>query len=245
VWTFHVRPGFGFSPPSHERVDPGTFAATLERSTSPALTRSEAAQALSDIEGMSAYRRGLTSHISGVQASGNTLTIRLLHPVPDLDVRLAAPWFCAVPKDTPAIPTGLQAPIPSGGPYYVAAFGHGAFMVLLHNPNYPRPQRSRYSAFVYRFDVEERRALDLLRHGRIDYAAFYRDSASPSLASPLGATGDALGIRFRMSIRPEVTSERPGSRIAEFFGPRLGCRSYSPLYAGVDLKRLCPVGPGR
>jgi streptogramin lyase len=173
VWTFRVHPGFRFSPPSGERVDAGTFAATIERSTSPALRRSAAAKALADVEGMSAYRRGLTSHVAGVQARGATLTIRLQHPVADLDARLALPWFCAVPKDTPAIPTGLQAPIPSAGPYYVAAGSGSAWSVLRRNPYYPQPDLNGFSAFVYHFDVEQRQALDMLRRGRADYVALY------------------------------------------------------------------------
>jgi hypothetical protein len=231
VWTFRVRPGFAFSPPSHERVDAGTFAATIERSTSPALTRSAAAKALADVEGMSAYRRGLTSHLAGVRARGASLTIHLRRPVADLDARLAAPWFCAVPKGTPASPTGLQAPIPSAGPYYVAAGSGTSWMVLRRNPRFPHPDGDRFSAFVYRFDVEERQALDMLRHGQADYVAFYSTSVSSRLPGQLGAAGDALGIRLRHR-----------SRTTEFLGHRVGCPSYSPLYAGVELKRLCPVG---
>ena len=244
VWTFRVRPGFAFSPPSGERVDARTFAATIERSTAPAFRHSEAAKALADVIGMSAYRRGLTRHVQGLRADGARLTIRLERPVADLDARLAAPYFCAVPKDTPAIPTGVQGPIPSAGPYYVAGGSGGAFAVLRRNPNYPRPGRDRFGAFVYDLNIDERRALDLIRHGRADYAAIYRYDPRSALIGQLGATADALGIRFRLSPRPGANRGQPRSRIAELFGPGLGCRSYGPLYAGVELKRLCPVGAG-
>jgi DNA-binding SARP family transcriptional activator/streptogramin lyase len=244
VWTFQVHPGFAFSPPSGERVDAETFAATVERSTAPVFSHSAAARALADVVGMDVYRRGLTRHVAGLQAHGARLTIRLERPVADLDARLAAPYFCAVPKDTPAVPTGLQGPIPSAGPYYVAGGSGGAFLVLRRNPNYPRHDRDRFSAFIYEFNIDERRALGMIRHGRADYTAFYDHDAS-RFAAQLGASGDALGISFRLSPRPGATHGRPGSRIAEFFGRRLGCRSYSPLYAGVELKRLCPVGDGR
>lgn len=244
VWTFRVRPGFGFSPPSREQVNAGTFAATIERSASPTLPRSAAAKALADVEGMSAYRRGLTSHVAGLEAHGARLTIRLERPLSDLDARLASSYFCAVPQDTATVPTGLQGPIPSAGPYYIAGGSGGAFVVLRRNPRYPRSDRDRFSAFVYRFGVDEQRAVELIRHGRVDYAAFYGHDASPRVAAQLGAAGDAVGIRVRLSPRPETTRGRPRSRIAEFFGRRLGCRSYSPLYIGVELKRLCPIGGG-
>jgi DNA-binding SARP family transcriptional activator/streptogramin lyase len=241
VWTFRVRPGFAFSPPSHERVDARTFAATIERSTAPAFPHSEAAKALADVVGMHAYRRGLTTHLAGVEAIGARLTIRLNRPVANVDARLAAPYFCAVPKDAPAVPTGLQDPIPSAGPYYLAGVSGGAFEVLRRNPHYPRPNRTGFAAIVYDFNVDGRRALEMIRHGRADYAAFYGGHAGSTLAAQLGAAGDASGISFRRSPRPGATRGALGSRIAEFFGRRLGCRSYSPLYAGVELKRLCPV----
>jgi DNA-binding SARP family transcriptional activator/streptogramin lyase len=245
AWTFRVRPGFAFSPPSREPVDAKTFAATIERSTAPTFRRSQAAEALADVVGMDAYRRGLTTHIAGVEAEGDLLTIRLRRPIADLDARLAAPYFCAVPKETPVIPQGLQGPIPSAGPYYVGGLAGGGWLVLRRNPHYPRSNRGGFNAFVYTFDVDERRALGMIRHGRADYAAFSGSHDWSALAAQLGAAGDAVGIRFRLSPRPGAS--RAGAhqqRVAEFFGRRLGCRSYSPLYAGVELKRLCPVAAG-
>ena len=241
VWTFRVRPGFVFSPPSDEPVDATTFAASIERSTAPAFVGSEAVRALADVDGMAAYRRGLTTHLEGVQAAGDRLTIRLRRSVPDLDARLASLFFCAVPKDTPVVPTGLQGPIPSAGPYYIAGASGGAFTVLRRNPHYPALNHAGFDAFVYELNVEQRRALDLIRHGRADYAAFYGHDAASAPVAQLGAAGDALGIQFRLSPRPGPSrAGRHGSSVGEFFGRRLGCRSYSPLYAGVELKRLCP-----
>jgi hypothetical protein len=241
VWTFRVRPGFAFSPPSREPVDATTFAATIERSTAPAFLGSEAARSLADVDGMDAYRRGLTTHLAGVQAAGDRLTIRLRRPVADLDARLASLYFCAVPRDTPVVPTGLQGPIPSAGPYYIAGVSGGAFAVLRRNPHYPEPNHGGFDAFVYEFNVEQRQALNLIRHGRADYAAFYGHDAASATAAQLGAAGDALGLQFRLSPRPGASrAGRHGSSVGEFFGRRFGCRSYSPLYAGVELKRLCP-----
>ena len=54
---------------------------------------------------------------------------------------LAAPYFCAVPPDTPITPEGVDT-LPSAGPYYVASHVPGRSLVLRRNPNYsgPRPQ---------------------------------------------------------------------------------------------------------
>ena len=48
---------------------------------------------------------GKATHIAGVIAHGDTLTIRLLAPAPDFLSRIAQPAFCAVPSDTPIDPT--------------------------------------------------------------------------------------------------------------------------------------------
>jgi ABC-type transport system substrate-binding protein len=188
---------------------------------------------------MSAYRRGLTTHLSGVEAAGTRLTIRLSRPLADLDARLSEPYFCAVPKDTPAVPTGLQDPIPSAGPYYIAGSGGGAFTVLRRNPHYPRPTRGKFEAFVYNFNVDPRRALEAIRRGQADYAAFYDDEVAASLAAQLASNGN-VDVRSRPSSHAgtgDVAGHR--SQLVEFFGPRLGCRSHSRLYAGLNLKRLC------
>jgi ABC-type oligopeptide transport system substrate-binding subunit len=206
--------------------------------------RSEAAKVLADVVGMDAYRRGLTAHLSGVEASGSRLTIRLKRPVTDLGARLAAPYFCAVPKDTPAIPEGLQAPIPSAGPYYIAGVSGGAFDVLRRNPYYPQRNRASFEAFVYEFNVDEQRAIEMIKHGQADYAAFYGDDSRAALARLRAAAGGDTAVRFRLSPRPGVRGAGGRRTVAEFFGRRLGCRSYSPLYAGVELKRLCPAGGG-
>ena len=112
--------------------------------------------------------------------------------------------------------------------------------MLRRNPHYPEPNHGGFDAFVYEFNVEPRQALNLIRHGRADYAAFYGHDAASATAAQLGASGDALGLQFRLSPRPGASrAGRHGSSVGEFFGGRLSCRSYSPLYAGVELKRLC------
>ena len=130
-----------------------------------------------------------------------------------------------------------QGPIPSAGPYYVAGVRGGSWLVLRRNPHYPRPNHAGFDAFAYTFGVDPRRALGMIRNGRADYAAVYDAGDASALVAQLGAVGDAIGVRFRLSSRPGGG----GKRIAELFGRRVGCRSYGPLYAGVELKRLCPV----
>jgi hypothetical protein len=78
--------------------------------------------------------------------------------------------------------------------------------VLRRNPYYPFPYRAGFDAIVYDFNVDERRALEMIRHGPADYAAFYGGHAGSTLAAQLGAAGDASGIRSRRSPRPGAHS---------------------------------------
>ena len=83
TYTFTIRSGFRFSPPSTERVTAQTFKHTIERTLNPAM-KSPAASAAADIVGAGAYMAGKTAHIAGVTARANTLTIRLTDPAPNL-----------------------------------------------------------------------------------------------------------------------------------------------------------------
>ena len=134
TYTFTIRRGFRFSPPSNEPVTAQTFKATIERTLNPRM-RSPIARQFNDIVGAGAYMAHTSPHISGVIARGDTLTVRLRSPEPDFPARIAEPAMCAAPPNTPPNPN-LRVTIPSAGPYYVASFTPGQGVVLLRNPNY-------------------------------------------------------------------------------------------------------------
>ena len=98
TYTFRIRPGYRFSPPSNEPVTAESFRHEIERVLSPRLNPGPWALAeFSDVVGAAAYNAGKASHISGVSVRGDALVIRLAKPAPDLPARLARPAFCAVP----------------------------------------------------------------------------------------------------------------------------------------------------
>ena len=142
-YTFTIRPGMRFSPPSNQRVTAQTFKHTIERSLDPRMSREAppGQMFLADVVGAPAYFAGKTRHLAGVEAHGDRLTIHLTHRAPDLPARLATFLFCAVPTDTPNRP--VSGALPSAGPYYVASATPGRSFVLLRNPNYhgDRPAR--------------------------------------------------------------------------------------------------------
>ncbi len=133
-YTFTIRQGFRFSPPSNEPVTAQTFKYAIERALNPRM-RSPVASEFGDIVGARAYMAGKSTHIAGVIAQGSTLTVRLTAPAPDLLARIAEPPFCAVPSNTPIEPRGVRV-IPSAGPYRVASYAPGQGVVLTRNPNY-------------------------------------------------------------------------------------------------------------
>ena len=143
TYTFKIRPGVIFSPPSNEVVTAATFKYTLERAAYPAI-QAHASTFLTDVVGYAAYRAGTASHISGIVANGNTLVITLVAPAGDLPARLAMPFFCAVPMTTPF--AQQFAPLPSAGPYYLLSWTHGVGAEAVRNPNYRGARASNFDS---------------------------------------------------------------------------------------------------
>ena len=167
TYEFTLRRGFRFSPPSNEPVTAEAFERAIERGLSPKVG-SFAADLLGDVVGVGDYKAGRTRRIAGVRARGRKLTIRLERPVPNLIVRLAAPYFCAVPPNTPFTPGGVDA-VPSAGPYYVASHIPDRSLVLRRNPNYHGPRPRRLAEIRYTIGVPAERAAAAVEAGRADY----------------------------------------------------------------------------
>lgn len=167
-YTFTIRAGFRFSPPSNAPVTAQTFKATIERSLNPRM-RSPVAFEFRDIVGAVAYMAGKAPHIAGVIVRGNTLTIRLVAPAPDLPARITEPAFCAVPSDTPIDPQGVRV-IPSAGPYRVASYTPGQGVVLSRNPNYHGSRPHRLARIEVTVGIPPQRAVTQVEAGTADYA---------------------------------------------------------------------------
>ena len=170
-YTFVIRPGLRFSPPSNELVTAETFEHTIERSLSPRKSMGLAGsgpgqQELPDVVGAAAYMAGKAQHIAGISARGDRLTIRVTHPAPDLPQRLATSPFCAVPSNMPL--RLVTSAFPSAGPYYIAAATSGRSLVLLRNPNYrgDRPRRPRRIEVV----IGPQHPIEAVEASRLDYA---------------------------------------------------------------------------
>ena len=179
TYTFHIRPGYRFSPPSGEAVTAETFRHTLERSLSPKNMYSAGPDLASDIEGVSAYRAGKASHISGVSAHGNVLGVTLVKPAGDFLTRLSMFAFCPVPLTIPIYHRGFtEKPIPSAGPYYISSI-QGDRTVLERNPYYPGRRPRQAERIVYTNDIPTAKAVVLADGGAVDLLPQDFDNTTP------------------------------------------------------------------
>jgi YVTN family beta-propeller protein len=167
MYTFTIRKGFRFSPPSNEPVTARTFKYAIERNLSPKMSGGDAGN-LGGVVGAQAYASGKAHSIAGVTARGNKLTIRLVAPTPDLLSRLEQ-TSCVVPLDTPPDPN-LRA-IPSAGPYYVASEAPGQAIVLERNPNYTGSRPHRLERIELTLGVSREKTVAQIESGAVDYAA--------------------------------------------------------------------------
>jgi DNA-binding SARP family transcriptional activator/ABC-type transport system substrate-binding protein len=191
TYTFTIRNGYRFSPPSNEPVTAESFRHTIERVVSPKLPWFE--PTASDIVGAAAYHAGKAPHVAGLSVRGDTLTIRLVKPAPDFPRRIALSLYCVVPDSTPVVSHGVDAPIPSAGPYYLAAHTDSA-AVLKRNPNYHGPRPQHVDAIVYRFGVAPGDGAARIAKDGFDYML----ESDPALA-PDTAAARTAGRRYRLT----------------------------------------------
>ena len=170
TYTFSLRSGFHFSPPSNEPVTAAAFKRAIDRVLHP---KSQS------------YGAALMSDVAGVRARGDSLVVELTGPAPDLPARLATAYFCAVPAGTPIDPEGVDA-IPSAGPYYVASHDRDTSMVLRRNPGYAGFRTRRLREIRYTIGVQPERALRMVEMGQADYVSPPTD-ANAALAPELDA----------------------------------------------------------
>jgi tRNA A-37 threonylcarbamoyl transferase component Bud32 len=179
TYTFRIRPGYRFSPPSGEAVTAQTFRHTLERSLSPKNLYSAGPELASDIDGVGAYRAGKAAHIAGIRVHGDVLSIRLVKPAGDFLTRISMFAFCPVPLSIPIHQPGFTVkPVPSAGPYYIKSI-RGARTVLERNPYYPGKRPHRAERIVYTNNIPTPSAVVLADAGAVDLLPQDFDNTTP------------------------------------------------------------------
>lgn len=211
TYTFVIRSGFRFSPPSNAPVTAAAFKTAIDRVLDPRM-KSPLASSLGGI--------------AGVRANGRTLTIRLSHPDGGFLANLAGSAACAVPPDTPVVPGGLDR-VPSAGPYYVASYTPRQQIVLKRNPNYHGDRPHRLDELALAIGVDSSRALAEIEAGTADYAL----DGSPRSAGPALARRYGPGSRAAKDGRQQYF-------INPALGERwLHMNTSRPLFSDVLLRR--------
>jgi YVTN family beta-propeller protein len=225
TYTFTIRRGFRFSPPSNEAVTARTFKSTIERVINPRL-KSEYAHAFSGVVGYRNYIAGKAHELAGVVTRGRTLTIRLAQPDGGFLAALAGGAACAVPRDTPADAGGIDT-LPAAGPYYISSYTPRQQLILRRNPNYHGDRPRRLDQIVITIGVNQARALGEIEAGKVDYALDGLPSeAAPRLVSAYGPGSKAA----RAGHQQYFISPAPGMRF-------LHMNTSRPPFSHVRLRR--------
>jgi peptide/nickel transport system substrate-binding protein len=181
TYTFTVRKGFTFSPPSNQPVTAQTFKFVIDRVLNPRM-QSPGAQFISDIVGAEDVLNHKAKSAAGVTVNGDKLTIRLTKKAPDFLSRIAMPFFCAEPTTTPINPNGVGK-IAGAGPYYVASWTPKRQLILKRNPNYTGSRPHNLNEIIYTVGVPLQASALEVEKGSADYAA---DGLPPAINSQLG-----------------------------------------------------------
>jgi len=195
TYTFTLRPGLRFWP-GGEPVTAACFRAAVERALSPGLDSPFARDFMRDLVGAAAYEHGDATHIRGINILGrSTISFTTTAVDPDFPTRIAMPFYAAIPvgtRDTPA-----TKPIPTAGPYYIAAYRPGHLLVLRQNPGYRGPRDGRTPSIVYRLGgPRSPPAWRLVATGKAEY------DADPLAPTQLAAARRAGGQHIRLRVAP-------------------------------------------
>ncbi len=211
TYTFTVAEGFAFSPPSNEAITAETYAYSIERALSPVFgDQAQGPYQIDDIVGMADYRDGGASHIAGIRAEGDTLSITLREPSDTFLDRLAFPAFCPVPLGTPIVAGGVDDPTSGGagapnlamsGPFYVSYHLHGELTILERNSNYHGPREAVLDAIALREGLDPSIGIGRVDDGSWDLTMNPDPSLQPGAIvdttwGPASAAADAGDQRY-------------------------------------------------
>jgi len=149
VYRFFLRRGYRFS--DGEAVRAQSFAYAIKRSLNRDLGSPGGSfivdQKGVDIVGALKYSAGRADSVSGVRASGSTLTIKLAHADPSLVTVLALPFFQAASSKLSltqeTIDVGQVGDLPTAGPYAWSYNAPNQRADIVKNPYY-RGTRGRH-----------------------------------------------------------------------------------------------------
>ena len=240
TYTFVVRRGRRFAPPSGAVVTARDVRASIERAMSPKLGSAypgapqPGALFLDDLLGAAAFREG-AAHVRGIRVDGARISFTLTRPSKSFLQRLALPFYCTVPADTPTVHAGLTFPAPSAAPYYYDDGLNQEYDILKRNPNYNGPHPARLDAIAFREGISPEHAVARVESGDWDGAILGDDLLAPGGAAVREAVSQ--GVRSEELLLPDPPF-RGGGSVHPLLSRRLGCDT---VRGALDLATLCLV----
>ncbi|MEP6640703.1 MAG: ABC transporter substrate-binding protein, partial [Gaiellales bacterium] len=167
TYTFTVPAGkYKFN--TGEPVTAATFQHVIERDLSPKQASYFGVTFLNDVQGASGYK-GLPAHLSGVKVTGDKLAVTLTQKDAGFLSKVATPFACAIPKNTPVNSKGVQS-IAGAGPYYISNWVQHRSILLKRNPNYNGPRPHYVNAIDFtQMTLDQNQGTLELKNGQLDY----------------------------------------------------------------------------
>ena len=169
-WQFQIRAGNYFHSPSSAPSARAVSAADVRASIERALRIPGLGQTLLGnlLVGSGPFIAGEAEHISGIEVSGDRVTLRLVRPFAFLPERLAASFFSVLPEGTPDDPA--EPPLGSG-PFRLASWDKVAKKVELQRNEAYTGTRSPHcpkQLVFYAFE-QEAAGIEEVRAGALDW----------------------------------------------------------------------------
>ena len=209
TYTFVLRKTFRFAPPSNAPLDAQTFRYSIERALSPKLgSDTPGIRVLGDLVGAQAFHAGRKAHVSGIRVRGDRISFTLTRPSPDFLERLALPYFCPVPRDTPVLPGGVENDVsPGAGPYTFRgsrSILNGEYAILTRNANYGGSRPQRLDAIGFREGIDTAKAVARVQRGSWDAVEDFDRSLAPGgiVARRFGGGSGGQRVSYRSFPRP-------------------------------------------
>jgi ABC-type transport system substrate-binding protein len=184
TYTFHIRAGLKFSDGSP--VTAAAFQRAWERILSPQMGSPLGVNLdlQNVVVGADAFLNGKAQRISGIKASGNTLTFHLTKPNATFVSILSMQWFTAVKPNMPYSKDGLNV-YAAAGPYYIKSRDPGRSTVLARNPFYKGNRPANPDQIVFTPNVNIDQSLLQVKAGQSDMDL---GGVPPTAASDLAKT---------------------------------------------------------
>jgi ABC-type oligopeptide transport system substrate-binding subunit len=146
TYTFQLKNTYKLS--NGQPITAANFVAAINRDLNKRMN-SPAQPFIEDIAGASAVIAGSSSRAAGAKAIGKyTLQLRMTKRAPDLLARLAMPFFQAIATNLPVEPDGVNAPVHTGGPYYIQKWDRNRQVVVARNKFYKGPRPHNVNSIV-------------------------------------------------------------------------------------------------